>query len=98
MAACGFPPLHCHKGEHAKVLETVVEVRRRVAEGDVELGHKLAEALAEWFPQHAQSMDAMLALFMRQTGFVPGQSDETGAAPLQTRASGCGCDGPASGS
>jgi hemerythrin len=74
MEAINFPPLGCHKGEHQKVLETVLEVRRRVAEGDVRLGRTLAEALAEWFPQHATSMDAMLALYMTETGYQPAAS------------------------
>lgn len=66
-----FAPLGCHRGEHEKILETTLEVRKRVAAGDVELGRKLAEALAEWFPQHALSMDAMLAMHIVQTGFEP---------------------------
>ena len=71
MESTAFPPLHCHQGEHAKVLETAREVRNRVAAGDLRLGRMLAEALAEWFPQHAASMDAMLAVYMEQTGFQP---------------------------
>jgi len=71
MEATGFPPLGCHKGEHEKVLETVLEVRKRVAAGDPRLGRMLAEALAEWFPQHAASMDAVLAMYMEQTGYRP---------------------------
>ena len=59
------------RAEHAKVLETAREVRNRVAAGDLRLGRMLAEALAEWFPQHAASMDAMLALVMEQTGYRP---------------------------
>ena len=71
MEAINFPPLGCHKSEHEKVLETVREVRKRVAAGDTRLGRVLAEALAEWFPQHAASMDAVLAMFMAQTGYQP---------------------------
>ncbi len=71
MESIEFPPLGCHRGEHAKVLETVREVRKRVAAGDLRLGRTLAEALAEWFPQHAASMDAVLALYMAETGYRP---------------------------
>ena len=56
MEATGFPPRGCHKGEHEKIMETVREVRRRVAAGDPCLGRMLAEALAEWFPQGSRSM------------------------------------------
>ncbi len=71
MQATAFPPQHCHQGEHANVLEVVREVRTRVADGQIHLGAVLAKAIAEWFPQHAATMDAMLAAFMRQTGYVP---------------------------
>jgi hemerythrin-like metal-binding protein len=71
MESLNIPPLGCHRGEHAKVLETAREVRNRVAAGDARLGRMLAEALAEWFPQHAASMDAVLALYMEETGYRP---------------------------
>ena len=71
MDAIEFPPRGCHRGEHEKVLETVREVRKRVAAGDVQLARTLAEALAEWFPQHATSMDAILAMYMTQIGYQP---------------------------
>ena len=66
MQEFAFPPLHCHQGEHANVLEVVREVRKRVADGQVQLGKTLTEALAEWFPQHAGSMDAVLAMYHDQ--------------------------------
>lgn len=75
MESINFPPLGCHRGEHAKVLETAREVRNRVMAGDMRLGRMLAEALAEWFPQHAASMDAVLALSMEQTGYRPESSE-----------------------
>jgi len=71
MDAIEFPPRGCHRGEHEKVLETVREVRKRVAAGDYRLGRTLAEALAEWFPQHALSMDSILTLYMKEIGFEP---------------------------
>jgi len=74
MDEIAFPPRGCHRGEHEKVLETVREVRKRVAEGNVQLARTLAEALAEWFPQHATSMDAILGLYMTQTGYAPASS------------------------
>ena len=74
MDAIEFPPRGCHGGEHEKVLETMREVRKRVADGNVQLARTLAEALAEWFPQHATSMDAILGLYMTQTGYAPASS------------------------
>ena len=74
MEATNFPPRGCHQGEHQNVLEIAREVRNRVAAGDVEYARKLADALAEWFPVHATTMDAMLAEFMKQLGYEPGCS------------------------
>jgi hemerythrin-like metal-binding protein len=64
-----FPPLGCHRTEHEGVLEIMREVRNRIAGGELHYGPVLAKAIAEWFPLHAQSMDAMLSLQIRQTGF-----------------------------
>jgi hemerythrin-like metal-binding protein len=73
MDAIEFPPRGCHRGEHEKVLETAREVRNRVAAGDFRLGRTQAEALAEWFPQHALSMDAILGAYMTQIDYKPEQ-------------------------
>jgi len=69
MEAMQFPPLACHRSEHEGVLEIMREVRKRIAGGEARYGEVLANAIVEWFPQHAQSMDAVLALYIRQTGF-----------------------------
>ncbi len=72
MERAAFPPLGCHKEEHDNVLEVMHEVRRRVAAGEAHYARTLTAALAEWFPHHAATMDAMLAEFMRETGLSPG--------------------------
>ena len=83
MQATAFPPLHCHQGEHANVLEIMREVRKRVADGEIHLGTVLAKAIAEWFPNHAATMDTMLAVFMKQSGYAPGmQAPEATPAPV----------------
>jgi hemerythrin-like metal-binding protein len=69
MEAMQFPPLGCHRSEHEGVLEIMREVRRRIAGGELRYGPVLVQAIAEWFPLHAGSMDAILALTMRETGF-----------------------------
>jgi hemerythrin-like metal-binding protein len=66
-----FPPLGCHRTEHEGVLEVMREVRKRIAGGESHYGAVLAKAIAEWFPLHAQSMDTVLALHIRETGFQP---------------------------
>ena len=80
MDSMQFPPRGCHAGEHEKILETARAVRKRVVAGDPALGRTLAQALAEWFPQHATSMDAVLALYMNDIGFQPETVGQSGAA------------------
>lgn len=74
MTETAFPPYGCHKGEHDNILEVVREVRKRIAAGELHYGNTLAAALAEWFPHHAQSMDAVLALYLQQAGYDPAQA------------------------
>ncbi len=79
MAALGFAPENCHSLQHGQVLELVREVGRRQAEAtDNELAGRLVAALAEWFPIHAQMMDAALAMTMAERGYDP----ETGSAAV----------------
>jgi hemerythrin len=66
-----YPPLTCHVREHDGVLEIAHEVRRRVAAGETRFGQVLARAVAEWFSNHAASMDNVLALYMKEVGYKP---------------------------
>ena len=66
----GFADDSCHANQHAEVLELVHEVQRRLREqGDTALVQRLVPALAQWFPIHAQTMDAGLAEAMKATGY-----------------------------
>lgn len=96
MEQMAFPPLHCHQGEHQGVLEIAQEVQRRVAAGEVRLVKVLAQATAEWFANHAVTMDAMLATYMKQIDFQPGRDAQpkAGAVP---REFGCGGSAHAAG-
>lgn len=66
-----FPPLHCHTNEHQGVLEIAREVRTRVANGEARFGKVLAQAVAEWFENHAASMDTVLSMYMKEHGYTP---------------------------
>lgn len=96
MSALGFQPDNCHSTQHTQVLEVMREVRRRsAAADDLEaraLLEPLAEGLAQWFPMHAQMMDAALAMVMAEAGFDP---DRPTAPRASTAAaiSGCGSAG-----
>lgn len=73
MRETDFPPRDCHIDEHARVMESVVAVRARVAEGDLDNGRRLADALADWFPGHADYLDSALShwMFKRRFGGKP---------------------------
>lgn len=64
MADSGFPGRECHVEEHAAVLASVHGVQRRVAQGDHAAARRLARALADWFPGHADHLDSALAHWM----------------------------------
>lgn len=91
MVATGFAADNCHASHHATILETMNAVVEHFEQGDTDIINRLAEALAEWFPQHAASMDAGLALHMKEVGFD--SKTETLADPDKVRPatmSGCG--------
>jgi hemerythrin len=65
MAATGFPAMDCHVNEHNAVMKSVREVRELIAGGGaVATGRELAQELVNWFPGHADYMDASLAQWM----------------------------------
>lgn len=71
MEELAFPPLACHVREHEGVLEIAREVRRRAADGEPSYGKILAQGVAEWFANHANSMDLVLAQYIKERGYVP---------------------------
>ena len=73
MQETDFPPRECHMDEHAAVLQSVAAVEVRVGQGDIAEGRRLAQALADWFPGHAQHLDSALSHWMckRRLGGKP---------------------------
>lgn len=69
MEASDFPPLHCHRGEHERVLEVLREVRRLAASGDAGIVRTLVRELPVWFEHHASTMDTMLAEHIARTAY-----------------------------
>lgn len=91
MVACGFEAENCHAEHHATIMDTLQLVEQHYLQGDHEIVLRLAEALAEWFPGHAASMDLGLARHMKDVGFD--SRTETLADPSRVRPasmSGCG--------
>jgi len=91
MLATGFSADNCHAGQHTTILETMRAVQVHYEGGDTEIITRLAEALAEWFPGHANSMDAGLAQHLKSVQFD--SVSETLADPTLIKnvtMSGCG--------
>jgi hemerythrin len=91
MVATGFSEDNCHASQHATILETMRAVETHYVQGDQEIISRMAEALAEWFPQHAATMDAGLAQHLKSVNFD--SETETLADPSiikNVTMSGCG--------
>lgn len=71
MAATQFASSNCHTMQHHVVMQVLREALKRGHDGDLTLLRDLARELGIWFTQHAQSMDAALALHLRKIGFDP---------------------------
>ncbi|APW44718.1 hemerythrin [Rhodoferax saidenbachensis] len=91
MQDTGFAAGNCHATQHKVILQVMREGEASGHGGDLAVVRHMARELGLWFPQHAQSMDASLALHLRSAGYDP----ETGALsqhehlPLQA-IHGCG--------
>jgi hemerythrin len=64
-----FPPRACHIDEHAAVMASVNGVRQLVAQGDFGECRRLVQALADWFPAHADHLDSALAHWLAKRAF-----------------------------
>jgi hemerythrin-like metal-binding protein len=72
MARCGFEAQNCHSSQHAMVLNVMREVVRYATElNDLEPMAIVRSELAQWFPGHAEMMDAALVFTMTERGFDP---------------------------
>ncbi len=71
MLATRFSSINCHSMQHKVVLEVMREGLALAASGNTAALRDMASELALWFPKHAQSMDAALALHLRREGYDP---------------------------
>lgn len=99
MLATRFASTNCHSMQHKVVLQVMREGAVQALDGNLAVVRAMAGELALWFPQHAQSMDAALALHLRGVGFDPvtGQVNSPDALPAEL-VHGCGgasCSEPA---
>ncbi|MGF6508542.1 bacteriohemerythrin [Paraburkholderia sp. 32] len=63
-----FPAAECHLDEHQRVMEAVQKVNALAAIGQVGLQDvkRLAQALVDWFPGHADYMDSALSAWINK--------------------------------
>jgi len=91
MLATGFTADNCHASHHETILETMRAVEEHYQKGDTEIIGRMMDAMAEWFPGHANSMDRGLAQHLNSVGFD--SATETVADPSLLKnvvMSGCG--------
>ena len=91
MLATGFTRGNCHSVQHKVVLQVLREGLAAARAGNVAPARQMVQELAAWFPQHAQTMDAALALHLRGIGYDPetGEVLEPERLPAE-EISGCG--------
>ena len=98
MQDTGFSSSNCHSTQHHVVLQVMREGAQQAAQGQLDVVREMARQLAPWFVNHAQSMDAALALHLRSVGFDPLTGELTSPASLPAAPiTGCGSSacGPA---
>ena len=64
-----FSSSNCHTMQHKVILQVMREGDVRGLAGELDVVRQMARELGIWFPQHAQSMDAALALHLRGVGY-----------------------------
>ena len=72
MQDVSFGPGGCHTDEHDMILKVMREaLRRGQEEGNLQMVRQLTGELAVWFDGHAKSMDAVLAMFLKEVEYDP---------------------------
>ena len=71
MQSTRFSSSNCHSMQHGVILQVMREGAKRGHAGELGVVRQMAHELGIWFPQHAQSMDAALALHLRGVGLDP---------------------------
>jgi hemerythrin-like metal-binding protein len=72
MTQMGYAHAAEHKKEHDHVLRVMGAIARYMENCDYRMGRMAAHRLADWFIQHAFTMDALLAQFLQGMETGPG--------------------------
>lgn len=91
MRSTRFSSTNCHSVQHQVVLQVMREGLASGRAGDLDTIRRMSRELATWFVQHAQTMDAALALHLRRVGHDPATGLVTMPEALpQAPIQGCG--------
>jgi len=72
MKDSAFGPGGCHSDEHDMILKVMREaLRRGHADNNLSMVRQLTRELAIWFDNHAKSMDAVLAMYLKEVQYDP---------------------------
>ena len=72
MQDVSFGPGGCHTDEHDMILKVMREaLRRGQVDNNLSLVRQLTSELAIWFDNHAKSMDAVLAMYLKEVQYDP---------------------------
>jgi hemerythrin-like metal-binding protein len=71
MGQTRFAAGNCHSTQHATVLQVLRQGQTLGRQGQLLPLRQMADELVQWFPHHAQTMDAALAAYLLQLGFDP---------------------------
>ena len=67
-----FGPGGCHSDEHDMILKVMREaLRRGQVDNNLSMVRQLTRELAIWFDNHAKSMDAVLAMYLKEVQYDP---------------------------
>jgi hemerythrin-like metal-binding protein len=72
MKDSAFGPGGCHSDEHDMILKVMREaLRRGQVDNNLSMVRQLTRELAIWFDNHAKSMDAVLAMYLKEVQYDP---------------------------
>ena len=72
MKDSAFGPGGCHSDEHDMILKVMREaLRRGQFDNNLSMVRQLTRELAIWFDNHAKSMDAVLAMYLKEVQYDP---------------------------
>lgn len=86
MEESGFPVMHCHLEQHARVLAALHETHPAVMRGDCDTARKVGgHLLPDWLQLHIATQDVTLSIWIAysQNPAIPSKESNPGRSPEQ---------------